>query len=177
MKQQTEYVFGGMAEQKSWSLVLLFIVSCLMCFGCCKAIPPELKKADEAAGAWVTPSWSSRYDWKNLAAWRDVSDSKLVQAEILLRETNSVQVTWAQAQELIGDAGFPVFKGTPYLLRAVGDAHKRLPLELSVRPNGEVWVGGGANSKCSGPRRRQAVVAWLDKTPAQVYVTFYANTD
>ena len=169
--------FAGMPLRKSSSRVLLFIVSCFVCFGCCKAVTGELKKADEAAGAWLTPSWSGRYDWKNFVAWRNVSDSKLPQAEILLRDANSVQVTWPQAQELIGAASFPVFKGTPYLLRAVNDAYKRLPLDLSVRPNGEVWVAGGANSKCPVPRQRQAVVAWLDKAPPQVYVTFYANTD
>ena len=70
-----------------------------------------------------------------------------------------------------------MWKGTPYLLRAVADARGKLPVGLSVRPNGDVWVGGGANTKCPVPRRRQALVAWLDRAPAEVYITFHANAD
>jgi len=166
-----------MPVRKDWSTVVLFIIFCLACSGCCKSLAPELREGDEAAGTWLTQSWAGRYDWKELATWKNVADSKLSQAELLLRDSNSVQVNWAQAQDLIGGSSFPVLEGTPYLLRAVGDARKMLPLALSVRPNGEVWVGGGANSKCPVPRRRRAVVAWLDHAPPQVYVTFHVNRD
>ena len=62
--------------------------------------------------------------------------------------------------------------GTLYLLRAVGTVDGKFPLELYVRPDGGVWVGGGANSRCPVPMRRRAVVARLEKAPRELYVTF-----
>lgn len=161
----------------SWSVLPSFVAFCFTWCGCCGRFDSTTTKSDEAALAWLTQSWSGRYDWEQSVAWRNIADSKLPQPEFFLQEASPVQVSWAQAQELIGGASFPVFKGTPYLLRAVGDSHNRLPLALSVRPNGEVWVGGGANSKCPVAKRRKAVVAWLDKEPRKVFVTFEANRD
>ena len=82
-----------------------------------------------------------------------------------------------QAQELVGESNLPEEKETPYLLRAVGDANETFPLEPSLRPDGTVWVGGGANSKCPVPMQRRPFVAWLNRMPEKVYVTFYVNRD
>ena len=97
-------------------------------------------------------------------------------ADLILRETASLQVIWEQAGDLIGQASSPVIKETP------GDARGGLPLELYVRPNGGVWVGGvwvggGPTAIVPAPKLRKALVAWLDKAPSKVYVTFAVNSD
>ncbi len=92
--------------------------------------------------------------------------------EALLQSAASVRMTGEQAHDLIGEPSFPGERGTPYLLRAVGDAGGKWPQEVFIGPNGEVWVGGGANSRCPVPMQRRGVVAWLNDAPSEVYVTF-----
>jgi hypothetical protein len=89
----------------------------------------------------------------------------------------SFHMTKEEAQELVGESNVTEGNETPYLLRAVGDAKEVFPLELDVRPDGTVWVGGGASNKCPMAMRRRPVVVWLDRMPGKVYVTFYVNTD
>ena len=76
-----------------------------------------------------------------------------------------------------GESNLPEEKETPYLLRAVGDANETFPLEPSLRPDGTVWVGGGATGKRPVPMQRRPFVAWLNRMPEKVYVTFYVNRD
>jgi hypothetical protein len=160
-----------------WAFLLPFIVCCFTLCGCCGHFDIATKKNDEDAGAWLTRSWSGPYNWRQLGAWRSVADAKVPQADLLLRDTALLQITWEQAGDLTGQASFPVIKGIPFLLRGVGDARGRFPLELFVRANSEVWVGGGANSKCPVAKLRKPAVAWLDKAPSKVYVTFEVNSD
>ena len=55
---------------------------------------------------------------------------------------------YATPDKAFGESNVTEGRETPYLLRAVGDAKEVFPLELNVRPDGTVSVGGGANSKC-----------------------------
>jgi hypothetical protein len=87
------------------------------------------------------------------------------------------QLTIEEARDLTGEFIFDESKGKTYLLRAVGDANGIFPVEPSVRPNGDIWTGGGADSKCPFPMRRRPIVAQLEKAPANFYVTFYVNSD
>lgn len=148
----------------------------LMLSGCCKPFDSATKQENEAARVWVTGSWRGQYDWKPIERHKSVIASRSSRAEDLLRATAVVRITAAEAQELVGES-IPDGKQAPYLLRGVGDANETFPLELAVRPDGSVWIGGGVNNKCSVPMRRQPIVAWLDKTPEKVYVTFYVNRD
>jgi hypothetical protein len=153
-------------------IALLFVV-----LGCCKSFDQSTKQENEKAAAWVTGSWSGQYDWAGITSWRSVTESKRPQTETLLQSTASLRITAEQALDLTGESGPHEGKTTPYLLRAVGDGAGVFPMEPSTRPNGDVWIGGGANSKCPVPMRRRPVVAWLDRMPDKVYVTFYVNYD
>lgn len=158
--------------------VFCSIVSLLLiASGCCKSFDSTTKQENQAARAWVTESWSGQYDWTRITDWRNVAESKISKAETLLKATAILPVTASEAQEMVGESLPLKGKEAPYLLRAVGDAQGTFPLELVVRRDGTVWVGGGANSKCPVPMQRRPVVAWLDKKPERVYVTFYANKD
>lgn len=136
-----------------------------------------MKQEDEEASRWVTRSWEGQYDWKDIAQWNRVTAIKMQQAKMLLQSAPSVRITYEQAHDLTGESGFDEGEGSPYLVRAVADANGIFPVEPSVRPSGDVWVGGGANSKCSVAKQRQAVVLWLEKVPERIYVTFYVNPD
>jgi len=156
-----------------WAWVpLLFVAS-----GCCKPFDPSAKQENEEARVWVTEGWRGEYDWKEITLWRSVSESRLSRARTLLQTNSAVQVTIEEARDLTGEFIFDESKGKTYLLRAVADANGTFPVESSVRPNGDIWTGGGANSKCPVPMRRRPVVAQLEKAPANVYVTFYVNSD
>ena len=156
-----------------WGWVpLLFVAS-----GCCKPFDPSTKQENEEARVWVTEGWRDVYDWKEITLWRSVSESRLSRALTLLQANSVVQVTIEEARDVTGEFIFDESKGKTYLLRAVVDANGTFPVEPSVRPNGDIWTGGGANSKCLVPMRRRPIVAQLEKAPANVYVTLYVNSD
>ena len=156
-----------------WSVVVLL----LMVPGCCKPFDASTKQENNSARAWVTESWKGPYDWKRISRWKTVAVLSVSQAEALLQSTAVVRITEAQAQEFVGESNLREERETPYLLRAVGDANETFALEPSVRPDGTVWVGGGANSKCPVSMQRRPFVVWLNRMPEKVYVTFYVNRD
>lgn len=156
----------------SLTATLLFTVS-----GCCKTFDSLTKQENAEALGWVTESWTGQYDWKDIPQWNRVTESKVSQAKAILQSRAAVKITGEQARDLTDEFGFDETKGAPYLLRAVGDAKGTFPVDPTVRPNGDVWVNGGANSKCPVARQRRAVVVWLEKMPEKVYVTFSVNTD
>jgi hypothetical protein len=93
-------------------------------------------------------------------------------AEELLRLASVVSLDEERAQNLTGEPTTTA-SGTPYLVRGVGAARGRLPLSVSVRPTGEIWVGGEAISPiCPVPRERRPIVVWLERQPGEVFVTF-----
>ena len=145
--------------------------------GCCKPFDSHTKQENEAARDWVTASWTGQYDWVGIAEWKIVRESNVQRANALLHSLPVIEIKESEANELIGEPDSSTGSGTPYLLRGVGDAPGTFPLELAVRPDGTVWVGGGANSKCRVAMRRRPSVAWLSKMPRKVYVTFYVNRD
>ncbi|SRR6266852_7125447 len=163
---------------KSQCASLLFLVSlCLGQIGCCRTFDKDTRTENEEAGKWVTSFWTGPYDWQFVGQWKTVRPGKTSNAISLLRLTPIVKITSELAAEFTGDSA-PLREGTaPYLLRGVGDPEGIFPLQLTIRPDGTVWVGGGANSKCPVAMTRRPVVAWLPKTPQQIYVTFSINRD
>lgn len=151
--------------------VILGAALTLFASGCCKSFDAEVSKRNDEAREWLR-NWSGRYNWVEVFAWTSVTGSELPQAEALLHDTPSVQLSREEAFNLINQAISKDWTRKPYLLRAVGDANGKWPQQVFVRQGGEVWVGGGANSRCPVPMQRRAVVVWLDQSPSQVYVTF-----
>jgi hypothetical protein len=163
-------------ESKSRQRFLLpFVLLIVFPFGsdgCCRSFDSDTSKKDEAAREWLR-YWPGKYDWVETSHWKSVTESKMPQAELLLREAGSVRLTDAQAVDLTGSSSQSTASSqAPYLLRGVNASPVRFPLEIFVRSNGNVWVGGGANSQCPVPMQRRSVVAWLDQPPHEVYVTF-----
>jgi hypothetical protein len=157
---------------RPWQIVALSaLVFSFMASGCCRSYDAVTKATNEAASQWLH-RWPGPYDWTGIDHWKSVAEPKLPQAELLLRTTPSVRMTTEQVHDLIGESTFSDEQGAPYLLRAVGDSGGKWPQEVYIRPNGEVWVGGGANSRCPVPMRRRAIVVWLKNAPTEVYVTF-----
>ena len=152
--------------------VLLFMLS-----GCCKPFDSPTKQENEAARAWVTESWRGQYDWTRIARWKTVTESGILRADALLQSVAVVRIPAEEVRELVGESNLSQGEENPYLLRAVADANGVFPLELDVRPDGTVWAGGGANSKCPVGMRRRPVVVWLSRMPEKVYVTFLVNRD
>jgi hypothetical protein len=156
-----------------WSFALLLF----SLTGCCKPFDSSTRQENDAAGQWVTESWRGQYDWTRIAKWRPVTESGILQADTLLNSVAVVRITTDEARDLVGESNLAQREETAYLLRAVADANGVFPLELDVRPDGAVWAGGGANSKCPVGMRRRPVVVWLSRMPEKVYVTFYVNHD
>ena len=177
MRRESDYTVGRVTSlfRAHRGVIRIFAMTASLFLtgsGCCKTFDAETAKGNDAAREWLR-DWPGKYDWvEEKLRWKNVAKAKMPQAELLLRETASVRITGEQARDLIGQSSSPGWTGTPYLLRAVGDAPGKWPQEVFVRPSGEVWVGGGANSRCPVPKQRRAVVAWLDQSPRDVYVTF-----
>ena len=153
-------------------LRLVLVVFLFGTSGCCPSFDSDTAKRDKAAHEWLR-FWTGTYDWVETSQWRSVSEAKMSQAELLLRDTSSLALTEGQAIDLSG-AAFQAAKlhDTPYLLRGINALPVRFPQEVFFRANGDVWVGGEATSQCPVPMQRQAVIAWLDRAPHDVYVTF-----
>ena len=157
--------------------VPLVLLSLLVVWGCCREFDSLTKAEDEAARGWLTESGSGPEGWIVASSAKSVPQAKSAITATLLRDTAWLQITPAQAREL---AGFP-FQGrvgnfNPYLFRAVGDGSDGSTFQLYFRLNGEVWTKGESYGVCPVPMRRRAMVAWLDKIPTNVYVTFQAHT-
>lgn len=155
-------------------LVSVLLVMCLVSLesSCCKHFSAEVAREDEAAQNWLHP-WSGQYDWKSVPVWRSVPESKMAQAATFLHGTAILALSESQAVDLVGESSMALTaQSSPYLVRAIGPARGPLPLQVFVRPTGDVWVGGEAISRCSVPKERRAVVVWLSKAPGEVFVTF-----
>jgi hypothetical protein len=155
--------------------ILLFAASVFFSFfavACCGSFDSDAAKKDNAAQQWLH-RWQETLDWTDFSRWRSVKDSELPRAESLLRDSAFLPLTEAQAIDLTSESTqSKTIIGKPYLLRGVGSADRKFPQEVYVRLNGDVWVGGGANSRCPVPMERRAVIAWLDSPPREVYITF-----
>ena len=157
---------------------LLFLATMLA--ACCGSLSDEEARRDQAARQWIHP-WPGQYRWNEIHEWKTVDNSRLNLADGLLHDAMYVHLTEKQVGDLLGQTARPKIEASPpyrlpepYLVRGVGDGREKFPLELSVdsKGNGDVWVGGGANGTCGVPMERRAVVAWLEKPPSNVYVTF-----
>ena len=152
--------------------ICTLLVIVFSCCGCCTRFDSATEKQNNAAQEWIH-RWKDSGAWEQIFQWTEIKDSSMAQAETLLREKSFVSLTDSQTAAVVKALPDKISPGRlPFLLRAVGTVDGKFPLELYSRPNGEVWVGGGANSRCPVPMRRRAVVAWLDKPPQEVYVTF-----
>jgi hypothetical protein len=140
--------------------------------GCCRSFDSNTTTEDKAAHEWLHV-WQDSAAWQKLTGWREVKDPSLSIARTLLAEKPYIALTEQQVYELTGTSNeHPPGNGFFYLLRALGAVDGKFPLELFTRPNGEVWVGGQAISRCPVPIQRRAVIVWLETPPKQVYVTF-----
>lgn len=155
------------------SIAILF----LTLTACCKGFDSSTSREDAEARTWITKSWSGQYDWAATTSWKTVTQLRESKAETLLRSVASLQLTAEQARDFVGESALPTWRGTPFLIRAVTDAPGAFRVDFSVRPDGTVWANGGANSKCPVGIKRRPLVAWLDKPPGEVYVTFFVNRD
>lgn len=164
---------GIVRRLELWSAALLLF----SLTGCCKPFDSATRQENDAAGQWVTESWRGQYDWMRIPQWRPVLESGILRADTILKSVSVVRITKEEAGNLVGESNLAEGAETPYLLRAVADAKGVFPLELDVRPDGSVWAGGGANSKCPVGMRRRPVVVWLSRAPDKLYVTFYVNRD
>jgi hypothetical protein len=148
-------------------LVLTIAIS-----GCCGSFDPDTSKEDVAARAWLH-MWPDSAAWQQRTGWEEVSELGISKATTLLLDKPFVPLTEQQAGELMRVSSVSQKRaGSFYLLRAVGAAGGKLPLQLFLRGNGEVWVGGEAISRCPVPMRRRPVVIWLETPPSILYVTF-----
>lgn len=152
-------------------LAFLSLWFAFLCAGCCQSFDDKTKKADDAARAWLHASLDSA-GWVQVSAWAEVKDSNMPQAEVILQNKSFAPLIEFEASSLTRTPLAGVTGKTLYLLRAVAPADGKFGLEVYQRPSGDVWVGGGVISRCPVPMRRRAVVAWLDKAPSQVDVTF-----
>jgi hypothetical protein len=101
--------------------------------------------------------------------WEFVAASNELEAEVLLRTTAAVALSDDQIAKL-GPAKHPT--GLPFLVRAIGSPWGTSGLDLYTNSRGELWVAGGALSHRTVPIERRAIVVWLARAPAKVYVTF-----
>jgi hypothetical protein len=165
----------GRVSIRRFDMHLLFVTTFLFaftCIGCCRSFDANTKKQNSAAQEWIH-RWNDSATWQQVFDWTEVNDAKIGRAEGLLQDRPFMELTESEAVELSKvPAANATKSGTLYLLRAVGTVDGKFPLELYVRPDGRVWVGGGANSRCPVPMRRRAVVARLEKAPRELYVTF-----
>ncbi len=158
---------------KAAKVFALFVVATLMVSCCHVPLLGEAKARDEAARQWLH-GWGSAHDysWTQTMQWVPVTQSKLPDAERLLLNAAWVQLNGQQVSQLSGTNETKKVSANPYLLRAVGDARRRFPVEV-FEAEGYVWVGGGANNYCgSVPMERRAIVIWLEQPPKDVFVTF-----
>jgi hypothetical protein len=169
-----------MKRDRRTPLVCLQLFSILVYFvavGCCKRFDSAVNDEDQKAAAWTTASWSGKFDWKELYGWKYVDVRNVPDAMSQLQEASWVSLTPDKARYLVGQDNIEQPIGIPYLMRGVRDHEDRFPIEIFLRPTGELWIAGEANSKCPVPRHRVPVVVWLSKAPGSVYVTFFVNKD
>ncbi|HLK06139.1 MAG TPA: hypothetical protein VKT53_17010 [Candidatus Acidoferrum sp.] len=152
---------------------MALLLAALPATACCKPFDPATQSEDALARAWIH-DWTGKTDWIEITAWQSVSSAGMPEAEELLHDSAVVQLSEERALNFVGHPNLNLREssGTTFLLRAVGDSENRWPLEVFVDPKEEIWIGGGANSRCPVPMRRRAVVARLVRQPARVYVTF-----
>lgn len=154
------------------SILSTVIVLLLIMPGCCGSYDSATRAKDEDARRWLH-YWTQPYNWTKISEWRGVTESRTQEAEMLLQAKDSIQVTAEEAHNLTGTSNTAdQMHGTPYLLRGVGDAVGKWPQEIYITENSEVWVGGGANSRCPVAMRRRPVVVWMGSPPKDLYVTF-----
>lgn len=154
----------------SWALTLLACAAC----GHPTVNDVNASKGRSAIEWWVRPG-PTGIDWAarplDRSQWEFVAARNELEAEVLLRTTAAVALSDDQIAKL-GPAKHPT--GLPFLVRAIGSSwgtgHERLDLYTNSR--GELWVAGGALSHRTVPIERRAIVVWLARAPAKVYVTF-----
>ena len=112
-------------------------------------------------------------DWASPAIdhsqWQLVPPSNESDAEVLLRTTAAVALSDDQIARLVPGKRS---KGLPFLVRAIGSPWGTSGYDLYTNSLGDLWVAGGALSHRTVPIERRAIVVWLERAPAKVYVSF-----
>lgn len=152
-----------------WACIVLMLVSCRG-----PAVNDVNASKGRSANEWWVQRGPNDVDWATLdrSQWELVSASNELEAEALLRRTASIPLSDDQIAKL-GPTKHP--KGLPFLVRAIdstwGEGNNSV-VELHTNSRGELWVAGGALSHRTVPIERRAIVVWLEREPAKVYVTF-----
>jgi hypothetical protein len=114
------------------------------------------------------PYWS----WPELDRTRihEVIESKQPDAEQLLQDVSSVELTSQQAAEFIGEA-LPEVPGTkPYLTRGVYLSRGTGRFSAYILAD-QLVVHHGSLGSGNVPMKRQALVLQLEQSPVEVFVT------
>ena len=142
----------------------------------CPAVTGSIANENAAAVSWIAysnglPRPTVFLSQSSIPA-REVAAAKIGGAVVFLKTATTVQLTRQQAATLAGSAPQGIHARTPYLLRGVGAAWYTGAINVTESRNADVWVEFGALSHCDIPMKRRPVVAWLDRSPPHVYVTF-----
>ena len=155
------------------TILMLVGFVALPTLGCCSSFDQASATEDKAARQWLNRWKEETLEWTDLPRWSNVVESKLNEADSLLRTSAFLRITETQAADFAPRSPQQQsVSGSPYLLRGVCPAGRKFPQEVRVGKNGDVWVGGGANSRCPVAMERSPIVAWLNQPPHDVYVTF-----
>ena len=151
-----------------WVCVVFMSLSCRQ-----QAVNDVNASKGRSANEWWVQPGPNDIDWASRpldrSQWELVSASNELEAEVLLRTTAAVLLSDDQIAKL-GPAKHP--RGLPFLVRAIGSTWGTSGLNLYTNNRGELWVAGGALSHRTVPIERRAIVVWLERRPARVYVTF-----
>lgn len=116
----------------------------LLTLGCCSSFDQASATEDKAARQWLNRWNDETLEWADLPRWSNVLESKLKEADSLLRTSAFLRITETQAADFAPRSlQQQSASGSPYLLRGVCPASRKFPQEVRVGKNGDVWVGGG----------------------------------
>src|SRR4051812_20649938 len=139
-----------MRSLRNRSIFLLSLFA-IVIVGCCHLpLSGNTKAKNESARQWLS-SWSGNVDFRGAPVTNAVPVSlpNLSEAQSALAGTPSIQISLQQALHFVGSISpGSTPSGWPYLVRAVGDARHRFPVQVFFRSNGDLWVAGGANNPC-----------------------------
>jgi hypothetical protein len=157
------------------SIYCFVLLSAFMPIGCSQDAVNMAAPTSKPATEWIHLYPRPAFEGTPLdqSRWRVVPRTKQASAESMLQAVSNVSITDAQARDLTNPIGLaPRVKRSPYLLRAVGALAGTNGFEVEVNSNGDVWVACGALSHHAVAIERRAIVAWLERPPKEVFVSF-----
>jgi hypothetical protein len=162
-------IWGKLGAWRIWACIVFIPVSCRQ-----PAVNDLNASKGRSANEWaqILPNrtdWVTWHESLDRSQWELVPTSNELEAETLLRINAAVPLSDDQIAKLVPGKRA---KGLPFLVRAIGSTWRTGGFELHTSSLGELWVAGGALSHQTVPIERRAIVVWLERAPARVYVTF-----